>query len=74
MLVDRSLRSMAAFMALCSLVMFIIIFAHIGDFRNRINIHTTSVGGKDGESCKTIERKNVVSRNHTENRLSNCHV
>lgn len=51
---------MAAFMALCSLVMFIIIFAHIGDFRNRINIHTTSVGGKDGESCETIERKNVA--------------
>ncbi|KAH7399834.1 hypothetical protein BKA64DRAFT_707518 [Cadophora sp. MPI-SDFR-AT-0126] len=60
MLVDRSLRSMAFFTAVCSLVMFIIIFAHLGDFKNRINTHTTSVGGKDGENCTSIEKKNVA--------------
>ncbi|KAL2071138.1 hypothetical protein VTL71DRAFT_12373 [Oculimacula yallundae] len=60
MLVDRSLRTMAAFMAVCTFVMFIIIFTHLGDFKNRINTHTTSVGGKDGESCKSVEKKNVA--------------
>lgn len=60
MLVDRSLRSMAGFTSVCSIAMLIIIFAHLGDFVNRINPHTTSVGGKDGESCSRMERKNVV--------------
>lgn len=61
MLVDRSLRSMAGFTALCCVVMFTIVFSYLKDFSNRINFNTTSVGGKDGESCASMERKNVVS-------------
>jgi len=60
MLVDRSLRSMAGFTALCAVIMFIITMSYIDDFAHRLNLHTTSVGGKDGESCGTMEQRNVV--------------
>jgi len=61
MLSDRSLRSMAGFTAMCAVIMLIITLSYVGDFANRINLNTTSVGGKDGESCETMERRNVVS-------------
>lgn len=60
MLVDRSLRSMAAFTAVCGLVMWIIIFSYLPAFANRLNLHSTSVGQRDGTSCGTAESRNVV--------------
>lgn len=60
MLVDRSLRSMAGFTTLCALIIFIIIFSYLPQFRSRLNLNSTSVGGRTGESCKTLEKKNVV--------------
>lgn len=60
MLVDRSLRSMAGFTAVCATVMFIIILSYLPAFANRLNTHSTSVGGRSGESCDVIEKKNVV--------------
>ncbi|TVY43133.1 hypothetical protein LSUB1_G001320 [Lachnellula subtilissima] len=60
MLADRSLRSMAAFTAVCAVIMLIITLSYIGDFANRLNLKTTSVGGKDGESCGSMEQKNVA--------------
>jgi hypothetical protein len=60
MLVDRSLRSMAAFTAICAVAMFIILFSYLPDFAKRLNPHSTSVGGKAGESCSVMERQNVV--------------
>ncbi|TVY83717.1 hypothetical protein LSUE1_G002566 [Lachnellula suecica] len=60
MLTDRSLRSMAAFTAMCAFIMLIITCNYIGDFVHRLNLHTTSVGGKDGESCETMEQRNVA--------------
>jgi len=63
MLVDRSLRSMAVFTTLCAIIMFIIVFSYIKAFRTRLNLKSTSVGGKDGESCETSERRNLVRYN-----------
>ncbi|TVY89857.1 hypothetical protein LAWI1_G004089, partial [Lachnellula willkommii] len=60
MLADRSLRSMAAFTAVCAVIMLIITLSYIGDFAHRLNLNTTSVGGKDGESCESMEKKNVA--------------
>jgi hypothetical protein len=60
MLVDRSLRSMAGFTAVFTIVMFIVVFSYLSDFKNRINRHSASVGGKAGESCDVIEKQNVV--------------
>ncbi|TVY17925.1 hypothetical protein LARI1_G005385 [Lachnellula arida] len=60
MLADRSLRSMAAFTAVCAVIMLIITLSYIGDFAHRLNLNTTSVGGKDGESCESMEQKNVA--------------
>ncbi|TVY37706.1 hypothetical protein LOCC1_G007239 [Lachnellula occidentalis] len=60
MLADRSLRSMAAFTAVCAVIMLIITLSYVGDFANRLNLKTTSVGGKDGESCGSMEQKNVL--------------
>lgn len=60
MLVDRSLRSMAAFTALCAAIMFVIVLSYLKAFKSRVNLDSTSVGGKDGESCETAERRNLV--------------
>ena len=60
MLVDRSLRSMAALTSIFALIMIIICISYMSDFVTRPNKNTTSVGGKTGESCKTMEGRNVV--------------
>ncbi|CZR53379.1 uncharacterized protein PAC_03257 [Phialocephala subalpina] len=60
MLSDRSLRSMAGFTLICAVIMFVIIFSYLKDFVGRINKNTTSVGGKDGEKCSTMEARNVA--------------
>lgn len=61
MLVDRSLRSMAGFTFLCAIIMFIIMIAYLPAFNSRLNKQSTSVGGKDGESCHSMESRNIVS-------------
>jgi len=50
LLIDRSLRGMAALTALFALGIFIIIAAHIQPFANRANMYTSSIGGKT-RSC-----------------------
>ncbi|MCJ1385562.1 hypothetical protein MMC17_008685 [Xylographa soralifera] len=60
MLVDRSLRSMAALTTVFALMMVILCFAYFGDFVNRVNKNSTSVGGLSGESCSTMESSNVA--------------
>jgi hypothetical protein len=60
MLVDRGLRSMAAFVLVCAVIMFIIIFSYLKDFVHRINKRTTSVGGKTVESCTVLEGRSLV--------------
>ncbi|KAF7880702.1 uncharacterized protein EAF01_011971 [Botrytis porri] len=62
MLVDRSLRSMAGFTLLCAIIMFIIMVAYLPAFNSRLNKQSTSVGGKDGESCESMESRNIMSR------------
>lgn len=61
MLVDRSLRSMSLFTAACALTMFIILCVYLPDFAHRLNPHSTSVGVNVGESCGTMEARNVVA-------------
>jgi hypothetical protein len=63
MLVDRSLRSMAGFTAVCAVIMLIILFSYLPAFTKRLNHYSTSVGGRDGESCGTAESRNVVCQN-----------
>lgn len=60
MLVDRSLRSMAAFTTACAVIMLIILFSYLPAFSRRINHNSTSVGGKNGESCHTAEARNIA--------------
>ncbi|RDW82971.1 hypothetical protein BP5796_04462 [Coleophoma crateriformis] len=60
MLVDRSLRTMAAFTALCALIMCIIVFTYLKDFMTRLNKNSTSVGGSHGESCHNMESRNIA--------------
>ncbi|RFU28743.1 hypothetical protein B7463_g7594, partial [Scytalidium lignicola] len=59
MLVDRSLRAMAAFTAVCAIVMMVILIVYLPAFKRRLNHHTTSVGAGNGESCSVMERRNV---------------
>lgn len=60
MLVDRSLRSMAAFITICAVIMWIIVFSYLGPFTTRLNRNSTSVGRKEGESCGEAETRNLV--------------
>jgi hypothetical protein len=60
MLVDRSLRTMAGLTFLSAMVMLIIIIAYLPAFSHRLNKSSTSVGGKDGESCQSMEARNIV--------------
>jgi hypothetical protein len=60
MLVDGSLKSLAAFTAMYAVIMFIIIFSYLKGFMTCLNPHTTSVGGSGGESCSEAETRNVV--------------
>lgn len=61
MLVDRSLRSMAGFTSVCAIVMLIIVCCYLPAFKKRLNTHSTSVGGKDGENCSTSQSRTIVS-------------
>jgi hypothetical protein len=61
MLVDRSLRSMAALMTVFAVAMIIIVIAYAKDFANRANLNSTSVGSKEGEDCHSMEARNIVS-------------
>jgi hypothetical protein len=56
MLVDRSLRSMAGFTAVCAVAMLIIIFSYLSAFVKRTNLKSISVGGRAGESCAVMEK------------------
>lgn len=60
LLIDRSLRGMAALMTLLAIGMTILIALYAEHFRNRANTNTTSVGG-DASSCKTVTRTNTAS-------------
>lgn len=60
MLVDRSLRSMAALMTFLALVMVFLCANNFPAFLRNTNPSSTSVGGSEGESCETVERKNIV--------------
>ncbi|ESZ95515.1 hypothetical protein SBOR_4100 [Sclerotinia borealis F-4128] len=62
MLVDRSLRSMAGFTFLCAIIMFIIMMVYLPAFYHRLNKNSTSMGGKDGEGCESMERRNIAAR------------
>jgi hypothetical protein len=59
LLIDRSLRGMAALTALFALGIFIIIAAHIQPFANRANMYTSSIGGKT-RSCKDVTMTNTA--------------
>lgn len=59
LLVDRSLRTMAATMTLFAVAMIILIATHAEFFRNRANRNTSSVGGDTG-SCETVTTRNTV--------------
>ena len=60
MLVDRSLRSMAALTTVFALMMAILCIVYFGDLVHRVNPNSTSVGGISGESCSTMESGNIV--------------
>jgi len=60
MLVDRSLRSMAALKAVFAIAMIIIIAVYARDFSSRANKNSTSVGSKEPESRGTMESRNIV--------------
>jgi hypothetical protein len=59
LLVDRSLRGMAALTAVFAIVMIIIIATHMKYFYARANKFTSSVGG-DTRSCKEVTHKNTA--------------
>jgi hypothetical protein len=52
---------MAAFTAICAMIMWIIIFSYLGPFTTRLNPNSTSVGRRDGESCAEAETRNVIN-------------
>jgi hypothetical protein len=60
MLVDRSLRSMAALTSIFAIVMIAVCAACANQFIHRGNPNSTSVGGLSGESCSNMEGRNVV--------------
>lgn len=59
LLIDRSLRSMAALMTLFAAGMIILIALYAKHFRDRANANTTSVGG-DARSCKDVTYTNTA--------------
>ena len=60
MLVERSLRSMAALTSIFALIMVVTCARYFGDFVSRKNKKSTSVGVKL-QGCENIERTDVVS-------------
>ena len=59
LLVDRSLRGMAALTGLFAIAMLILICAYSKLFSNRSNKNTTSVGGQT-KNCKTVTMTNTA--------------
>ncbi|KAJ4309671.1 hypothetical protein N0V94_008821 [Neodidymelliopsis sp. IMI 364377] len=59
LLIDRSLRGMAALMTLLAVGIIILIALYAKRFRDRSNPNTTSVGG-DVRSCKDVTRTNTA--------------
>ncbi|KAJ4988130.1 hypothetical protein SVAN01_06382 [Stagonosporopsis vannaccii] len=59
LLIDRSLRGMAALMTLFAIGMIILIAIYADHFRDRVNSNTTSVGG-DAQSCKAVTKTNTA--------------
>ena len=60
MLVDRSLRSMAALTTIFAFIMIVICCTYMYDFTHRSNPHSTSVGSKEPGNCGSTEKWNVV--------------
>lgn len=60
MLVDRSLRSMAALTGTFALIMLMTCLAYLPHLVGRTNNHSTSIGGSL-QSCESVKRKDVVS-------------
>ena len=61
MLIDKSLRSMAALTAFFALILTTLCVAYFPAFLTRLNRHSTSVGGNKGHSCSSLERSSAVS-------------
>lgn len=59
LLIDRSLRGMAALMTLLAVGMIIVIALYAEHFRGRVNTNTTSVGGAT-RSCKEVAQTNTA--------------
>ncbi|KAJ8111205.1 hypothetical protein OPT61_g6150 [Boeremia exigua] len=59
LLIDRSLRGMAALMTLFAIGMIVLIAVYAQHFRDRVNSNTTSVGG-DARSCDEVTRTNTA--------------
>ncbi|MCJ1429003.1 hypothetical protein MMC29_006916, partial [Sticta canariensis] len=59
MLVDRSLRSMAALTSIFALIMVVTCASYFRYFVSRTNKNSTSVGGKL-HSCENVERRDVA--------------
>ncbi|MCJ1269420.1 hypothetical protein MMC22_009312 [Lobaria immixta] len=60
MLVDRSLRSMAALTGTFALIVLIICLAYLPHLVGRKNKHSSSIGGSL-QNCESVQRKGVVS-------------
>ena len=63
MLVDRSLRSMAALTTIFAIIMISVCCTFMHDFTHRKNLHSTSVGFEKPKDCRTTEKLNLVSCN-----------
>lgn len=59
LLIDRSLRGMAALMTMFAIGMIILIAVYANRFRDRVNNNTTSVGG-NAQSCKAVTKTNTA--------------
>ena len=60
MLFDRSLRSMAILMTFYATILSIVCIAYFKEFLRRENPHSTSVGQKKGQSCKSLQGVDIV--------------
>lgn len=59
LLIDRSIRGMAALTTLFAIGMIALIAVYAEHFRDRVNSNTTSVGG-DAQSCKVVTKTNTA--------------
>ena len=60
MLVDRSLRVMAALTSAFAIAMVVACLSNLRLFLDRPNRNSTSIGWGSGESCSSVENKNIV--------------